>query len=93
MGDVWRATDTVLGRQTAVKVLKGGFEADATFLARFRNEARAAASLSHPCIATVYDYGEEQGKSGQPIAYIVMEFVAGETLNLVLAPQGPSEPK
>jgi serine/threonine protein kinase len=65
MGDVWRATDTLLGRQTAIKLLKGGFGADESFLERFRREAKSAASLSHPAIATVYDYGEEQGK-GRP---------------------------
>jgi eukaryotic-like serine/threonine-protein kinase len=92
MGDVWRATDTLLARQTAVKVLKGGFGADETFLERFRNEAKAAASLTHPAIATVYDYGEEQGMDGRNIAYIVMELVDGESLNFVLRRKGRLSP-
>jgi len=59
MGDVWRAADELLGRQVAVKLLKPAFGDDASFRLRFRAEARASASLSHPGVATVYDYGEE----------------------------------
>ena len=58
MGEVWRAEDTVLGRDVAVKVLRREYADDPTFLERFRAEARHAAALSHPGIAAVYDYGE-----------------------------------
>ncbi len=57
MGEVWRARDTVLGREVALKLLKPEYAADATFRARFEAEARHAAGLHHPGIASVYDYG------------------------------------
>ena len=57
MGEVWRATDTVLGRQVAVKILKSEYADDPTFRARFAAEARHAAGLHHPGIAAVFDYG------------------------------------
>ncbi len=75
MGSVYRATDQLLDRPVAVKVLKPEFARDATFLERFRREARAAARLSHPNVAAVYDYGE---RDSEP--FIVMELVEGETL-------------
>ena len=58
MGEVWRAEDTVLGRDVAVKILRREYADDPTFLARFRAEARHTAGLSHPGIAAVYDFGE-----------------------------------
>jgi hypothetical protein len=75
MGSVYRAIDTHLGRPVAVKVLKRVLADDATFLERFRREARAAAGISHPCVAKVYDYGE---RSSEP--FMVMELVDGDTL-------------
>jgi serine/threonine-protein kinase len=87
MGEVWRATDTLLGRSVAVKVLKPEYAADPHFLERFRNEARHTASLSHPGIANVFDYGEVGGK-----AYLVMELVDGEPLSTVLARDGRLTP-
>ncbi|WP_426564323.1 protein kinase domain-containing protein [Angustibacter sp. McL0619] len=83
MGEVWRARDEVLGREVAVKLLRREYAQDETFLARFRSEALHAASLSHPGIASVYDYGEVQGT-----AYLVMELVDGEPLSAWLARQG-----
>ena len=61
MGEVWRARDTVLGREVAVKVLKHEYADDPTFRARFAAEARHAAGLHHPGIASVFDYGAAQG--------------------------------
>ncbi|HET6816972.1 MAG TPA: protein kinase [Mycobacteriales bacterium] len=87
MGEVWRANDSLLGRAVAVKVLKPEYAADPHFLERFRNEARHTASLSHPGIANVFDYGEVGDK-----AYLVMELVAGEPLSTILARDGRLTP-
>ncbi|HET7397042.1 MAG TPA: serine/threonine-protein kinase [Intrasporangium sp.] len=84
MGDVWEATDEVLGRPVAVKVLRPGPGQDGGFLARFRAEARHAAALSHPNIATVYDYGEDDGT-----AYLVMELVRGAPLSDLIREGAP----
>ena len=74
MGEVWRGEDQLLNRAVAVKLLPTGRAGDESFLARFRAEARYAASLSHPGIARVYDYGESSEFGG---AYLVMELVRG----------------
>ncbi|MGH8868521.1 MAG: serine/threonine protein kinase [Actinomycetes bacterium] len=86
MGEVWQATDEVLGRTVAVKVLKSELVDDPTFLQRFRAEARSAASLGHPGIAQVYDYGELDRS-----AYLVMELVPGEPLSSLLAREGAQQ--
>jgi eukaryotic-like serine/threonine-protein kinase len=75
MGEVWEATDTVLERPVAIKVLSPALAGDERFLERFRREARAAAGLTHPNVAQVYDYGED-GRT----RFIVMELLQGETL-------------
>ncbi|WP_433297493.1 protein kinase domain-containing protein [Actinoplanes sp. CA-030573] len=77
MAVVWRARDEVLGRPVAVKLLAGRYSDDPQSRARIRDEARAAATLSHPNICQVYDYGEAAG-TGTP--YVVMELVNGPTL-------------
>ncbi len=82
MGEVWAAHDTVLGREVAVKVLKAEYAADAGFRARFSTEARNAAALHHPGIASVFDYGT-QGADGSP--YLVMELVEGKPLSELVA--------
>lgn len=83
MGEVWKADDDVLGREVAVKLLRREYAADESFLARFRGEARHAASLTHAGIAQVYDYGEVDR-----VAYLVMELVPGEPLSARLARDG-----
>jgi eukaryotic-like serine/threonine-protein kinase len=83
MGEVWVARDEVLGRQVAVKILRREFADDIGFIQRFRAEARHAASLSYPGIASVFDYGEENSS-----AYLVMELVRGEPLSQRLAHEG-----
>jgi serine/threonine protein kinase len=89
MGEVWRGQDELLNRAVAVKLLPTGRAGDETFLARFRAEARYAASLSHPGIARVYDYGESSEFGG---AYLIMELVDGEPLSAILARAGRLSP-
>jgi serine/threonine-protein kinase len=88
VGEVWRATDLVLGRPVAVKLLRTEYAQHPEVLARFRAEARHAGSVSHPGIAQVYDYGED-GEAASP--YLVMELVDGPSLARVLA-AGPLTP-
>jgi eukaryotic-like serine/threonine-protein kinase len=75
MGHVWEAEDTVLHRLVAIKVLSEGLSSDPRSAERFRREAQAAAGLSHPNVAGVFDYGEDDGTQ-----FIVMELLEGETL-------------
>ncbi|MBD8517262.1 serine/threonine protein kinase [Plantibacter sp. VKM Ac-2885] len=79
MGEVWQATDLVIGRTIAIKILKDEYMGDPGFLERFRAEARHAALVNHEGIANVFDYGEEDGS-----AFLVMELVPGEALSTVL---------
>ena len=74
MGDVYRARDTRLGRDVALKVLGDGFHDNAEYRARFEREARPVAELSHPNIATLFDVGRDSG-----VEFLVMELVEGET--------------
>ncbi|MBW4719498.1 serine/threonine-protein kinase [Saccharothrix obliqua] len=87
MGEVWEAADTRLDRRVAVKVLKAELSGDAEFLNRFRIEARTTASLNHPGIAAVHDYGETASVPDGPedTAYLVMELVEGEPLAAIIA--------
>jgi eukaryotic-like serine/threonine-protein kinase len=88
MGTVYRATDERLKRRVAVKLLRDDLARDAMFVERFRREARSVAALAHPNIATVFDYGEEDG-----CHFIVMELAEGRDLARVLREDGrlPSE--
>lgn len=79
MGEVWQATDLIIGRTVAIKILKDEYLGDPGFLERFRAEARHAALVNHEGIANVFDYGEEDGS-----AYLVMELVPGEALSTIL---------
>ncbi|HYP23043.1 MAG TPA: protein kinase [Actinomycetota bacterium] len=87
MGTVYAATDDRLHRRVAVKLLKEGLSGDAKFVARFEREARAAAALSHPNVAGVFDYGED-GET----PFIVMELAQGRDLARLLRDEGPLEP-
>ncbi len=80
MADVFSARDLLLDRQVAVKVLFPEFATDANFVERFRREAQSAASLSHPNIVNVYDWGKYEGTY-----FIVMEEVQGRTLAEILS--------
>ena len=89
MGEVWRARDTVLGREVAVKVLKQEYADDPTFRARFTDEARNAASLHHPGIAAIFDFGAQEGET----PYLVMELVEGRPLSDLIAEGGAIDPE
>jgi len=85
MAEVWRAWDTRLGRDVAVKRLRVDLATDPTFQARFQREAQSAAGLNHPNIVAVYDTGAElDPKTGVDIPFIVMELVQGTTLRDLL---------
>ncbi|WP_116111792.1 serine/threonine-protein kinase [Austwickia chelonae] len=88
MGEVWRASDRVLGRTVAIKLLSANLAQQEGFAERFREEARHTALLGHPNIATVYDYGEDDGAS-----WLVMEFVEGEPLSQIIREQGAQSPR
>ena len=75
MGEVYRAHDSRLNREVAIKTLPPAFSADATRLARFQREAQALAALSHPNIAAIYGLEESEGTTA-----LVMELVKGPTL-------------
>ena len=95
MGDVYRARDTRLGREVAIKVLPAAFSSDPERLARFEQEARAAAALNHPNILAIHDIGTHPSTgAGQVLSvgsgmgtapYIVSELLEGETLRERLA--------
>jgi serine/threonine-protein kinase len=87
MADVWRATDTVLERAVAVKILHPHLGADPSFVGRFRTEAIAAARLRHPNIVAVFDTCSDPGAEA-----IVMELIAGPTLREHLDHHGPLDP-
>ena len=84
MGEVWRATDEVLGRPVSVKFLHAQFAADESFLERMLREARAASAVNHPGVVAVYDFGRIDPGEGLPTSYIVMEHVNGPSLSQIL---------
>lgn len=87
MGEVWRATDEVLGRAVAVKLLLGD-RADSSSTARFRLEAQTAARLSHPHLVAVFDFGTWEDR-----LYLVMELVEGRSLGDLLSAQESVHPE
>ncbi len=87
MATIYRGRDTKLGRDVAIKILRGEYGSDASFLARFQREAQAAAQLNHPNVVAVFDYGQD------PVGpYIVMELVTGGDLAGALRERGPLPP-
>lgn len=93
MSEVWRATDTTLGRTVAVKVLLPNLLSDPGFAARFRAEAMTLASLRHPGVVDIFDSGEERLSEGRRVLYLVMEYVAGEPLSRRIARVGRLDPR
>ena len=87
MAEVYLAADELLDRRVAVKILRAKFTCDENFIARFRQEAKAAARLSHPNIVSIFDVGCEADTH-----YIVMEYVAGETLKDLVKREGRLTP-
>jgi serine/threonine protein kinase len=83
MAEVYRARDLTLERIVAIKLLREDFSQDPGFRERFRQEAKAAANLSHPNIVTVYDFGFDEGQ-----IFIVMEYVPGTDLKTILESRG-----
>ena len=88
MGEVYRARDTKLDREVAIKVLPEEFAQDKERLARFEREARAVAALSHPNILAIYDFGTEDG-----VTYAVTELLEGHSLREVLEGDGVPQRK
>ncbi len=88
MSVIWRARDEVLDRTVAVKVLSAALAADARFRDLVRDEARAAAQLVHPHVATVHDYAETVAPDGTVTAFVVLELLTGEELEARLT-EGP----
>jgi eukaryotic-like serine/threonine-protein kinase len=88
MATVYDGEDLLLGRRVAVKIPLPSFAADPAFVARFENEARAAAALTHANLVGVYDVGEDEATR-----FIVMEFVDGETLKDLVRREGPLLPE
>jgi serine/threonine-protein kinase len=84
MALVYKAHDMLLGRKVAVKILRQQFVGDEEFIKRFRREAQAAASLSHPNVVSIYDVGQDGD-----IHYIIMEYVEGINLNDKIKQQAP----
>lgn len=84
MGDVWRGVDNVLGRTVAVKLLLPSLLEEPGFTERFRGEARTMATISHPGVVDVYDYGSDSATG----AYLVMEYIHGEALSRTLGRVG-----
>ncbi|MET8540198.1 protein kinase [Kitasatospora sp. NPDC004799] len=89
MGSVWKAEDTVLARQVAVKILRSELLEDDTSAQRFRREAQLVAAVDHPGVVGVHDYGESGGDGEERCAYIVMELIDGRPLDRVLKDGGP----
>lgn len=87
MADVYKAVDETLGRTVAIKVLHAHYASDPGFVARFRQEAQAAANLSHPNIVNIYDWGRDDDTY-----YIVMEYVRGTDLKTLVSQKGPLDP-
>lgn len=91
MSEVYAATDTLLGREVAVKMLRPDLARDINFRERFRKEAQNSSRLNHPAIVAVYDTGEYE-RDGVGTPFIVMELVHGRTIRDIIREDGPMTP-
>ena len=87
MALVWKGKDTFLNRLVTIKVLRPEYASDQEFVRRFRREAQAVASLSHPNTVSIYDVGQENESH-----YLVMEYVDGESLKEMIRREAPLAP-
>ena len=87
MAEVYKAFDTFLNREVAVKILRAQYTDDEGFVSRFRQEAQSAARLIHPNIVNVYDVGRDDDSY-----YIIMEYVKGRTLKELISAEGALDP-
>lgn len=87
MAVIYKGRDTILNRLVTIKLMRSEYTSDEDFVRRFRREAQAVASLSHPNIVSIYDVGREND-----MHYLVMEYVHGEDLRSVIKREGPLEP-
>jgi serine/threonine protein kinase len=88
MGEVYRATDTTLGRQVAIKILPDAFASDPERMARFEREAKTLASLNHPNIAAIYGLEKSSG-----MLALVMELVEGDDLSQLIVRRAGPQPR
>ncbi|MFC4010630.1 protein kinase [Nonomuraea purpurea] len=86
-GEVWRAQDTLLDRVVAVKTVRSALSGDPEFAARFHAEARSMATIDHPGVVAVFDYGIDE-MPGRRTPYLVMQYLDGEPLHLLLSRRG-----
>ncbi|HZM78461.1 MAG TPA: serine/threonine-protein kinase [Candidatus Limnocylindrales bacterium] len=86
MGDVWKGTDEVLDRVVAIKIMLDALMEEKGFAERFRAEARTMATINHPGVVRIYDFGSDQ------VAYLIMEYVEGEPLSKTLSRIGRLTP-
>lgn len=93
MSTVYRALDHRLDRMVALKVMHPHLAEDPALVARFEREAKTAARISHPHVVAVLDQGHTVDASGETVAYLVMEFVAGRTLRSVIRAEAPLTPR
>lgn len=87
MGDVWRGTDEVLDRTVAIKIMLSALLEERGFVERFRSEARTMATINHPGVVRIYDFGHDE------VAYLIMEYVEGEPLSRTLTRVGRLTPE
>ncbi|MGP3960602.1 serine/threonine-protein kinase [Nonomuraea sp. 3N208] len=90
-GEVWRAQDMLLDRVVAVKTVRAGLDGDPEFVARFHAEARSMATIDHPGVVGVFDYGIAE-MPGRRTPYLVMQYLDGEPLHLLLTRRGRLAP-
>jgi serine/threonine protein kinase len=88
LGNVWRAHDTLLKRDVAIKVLRTAMGGHDGFRAQFRREAAGVAAIAHPGVVAIHDYSEDRLPDGTLVAFLVMEYVAGRSLTQLLAWDG-----